>query len=202
MPDALRRLPAAAGQGKQRSGAVLAVRPDLHRENFIVRLAHSGCRSVGRGAGRRIRARGAWIFRDRDSWDFGVGAGFYVDATVAPWAAHYRMHSYVSHELPALVAANFPVDASRAGIFGHSMGGHGALTIALKHPECFRSVSAFAPIASSMRCPWGEKALGNYLGDIVASWRDHDAPALRGSWVAGTRILVDQERTTASSTSS
>jgi len=130
---------------------------------------------------------------DRDSWDFGIAAGFYLDATQAPWAAHYRMYSYVVDELPAIVAANFPADISRSGIMGHSMGGHGALTIALKNRDSYRSVSALAPICSPMRCPWGEKALGGYLGSDRARWREYDATALiedRG-W-NGPPLLVDQ----------
>ena len=115
---------------------------------------------------------------DDPAWDFGQGAGFYVDATQAPWAANFRMRSYVEHELPALVAEHFPVDMTRQGIAGHSMGGHGALTIALRDPARFRSVSAFAPIVSPLNCPWGEKALGGYLGADRAVWREYDACAL------------------------
>jgi S-formylglutathione hydrolase len=98
------------------------------------------------------------------SWDFGIGAGFYLDATEAPWSKHYRMYSYVSDELRETVCKEFPIDGTNLGIFGHSMGGHGALTIALKHPDIYCSVSAFAPIAAPMRCPWGEKAFEGYLG--------------------------------------
>src|SRR6478672_7311213 len=106
--------------------------------------------------------RGEGVPND-EAYDFGQGAGFYVDATEAPYAANYRMYSYITEELPALLAEHFPVDMDRQGIMGHSMGGHGALTIALRNPKRFRAVSAFAPIASPMRCPWGEKALGGYL---------------------------------------
>jgi S-formylglutathione hydrolase len=130
---------------------------------------------------------------DSDNWDF--GAGFYVDATLAPWSRHYRMYSYVTRELPALIAANFPVDARRQGIFGHSMGGHGALTIALKNPGRYRSVSAFAPIAAPMQCPWGQKAFSGYLGDDREAWRVHDASELIRSLpsVDGRPLLlVDQ----------
>ena len=137
--------------------------------------------------------RGLGFAGEADSYDFGVGAGFYVDATQAPWAAGYRMDSYVTRELPAIVATEFPVDTQRAGIFGHSMGGHGALVLALRNPSRYRSVSAFAPIASPMRCPWGEKALAGYLGPDRAAWRAYDATALvadRG-W-KGPPILVDQ----------
>lgn len=129
---------------------------------------------------------------DDESWDFGQGAGFYVDATEAPWAANFRMRSYIEQELPALVAAQFPVDAARQGITGHSMGGHGALTIALRNPERFRSVSAFAPIVSPLHCPWGEKALGGYLGPDRAAWRTYDACALIADDARIDAVLVDQ----------
>lgn len=130
---------------------------------------------------------------DRDASDFGEGAGFYVDATQAPWSANYRMYSYVSSELPDIVAAQFPVDTARCAIFGHSMGGHGALVVALRNPARFVSVSAFAPICSPMRCPWGEKAFGGYLGEDRVAWREYDATALIESrgW-RGPAIHVDQ----------
>jgi len=126
------------------------------------------------------------------AWDFGLGAGFYVDATQAPWAASYRMESYVAAELPELVAANFPADMTREAIMGHSMGGHGALTLALKHPNRWRSVSAFAPISSPMRCAWGEKALSGYLGQDRQNWRRYDATALLEDGARVSEILVDQ----------
>lgn len=130
---------------------------------------------------------------DDPAWDFGQGAGFYVDATEAPWAANFRMRSYVEDELPALVAAEFAVaDLTRQSIFGHSMGGHGALTIALRDPARFRSVSAFAPIVSPLACPWGEKALGGYLGDDRATWRAYDACALIDDGARLDALLVDQ----------
>lgn len=129
---------------------------------------------------------------DDPAYDFGMGAGFYVDATEPPWAANYRMRSYVERELPALIAANFPVDMARQGITGHSMGGHGALTIALRNPGGYRSVSAFAPIASPMRCPWGEKALTGYLGADRTAWREYDATALIEDGPRVRDILVDQ----------
>ncbi|MFK2903598.1 S-formylglutathione hydrolase [Dyella ginsengisoli] len=125
-------------------------------------------------------------------WEFGEGAGFYVDATQAPYAGRFNMHRYVVEELPALVARHFPVDAARSSIFGHSMGGHGALTIALRHPERYRSVSAFAPIVAPSQVPWGQKALPRYLGDDPAAWADYDACELvRRQTFPGT-ILVDQ----------
>ncbi|MCW2388329.1 S-formylglutathione hydrolase [Sphingobium sp. B11D3B] len=125
-------------------------------------------------------------------YDFGLGAGFYVDATQAPFATHYRMKSYIEQELPALIAANFPIDMARQGITGHSMGGHGALTIALRNPEGFRSVSAFAPIVAPSQVPWGQKALGGYLGDDASAWAQHDAVALIESGARLPDLLVDQ----------
>jgi len=125
-------------------------------------------------------------------YDFGLGAGFYVDATQAPFAANYRMKSYVEQELPALVAAHFPADMDRQGITGHSMGGHGALTVALRNPGRFRSVSAFAPIVAPGQVPWGRKALGGYLGDDEAAWARHDAVALIESGARLPDLLVDQ----------
>ena len=115
---------------------------------------------------------------DDDAYDFGKGAGFYVDAAQEPWAKNFRMRSYIERELPALIEANFPADMARQGITGHSMGSHGALTIALRNPDRFKSVSAFAPIVSPLNCPWGEKALGGYLGPDKSAWREYDAVAL------------------------
>jgi len=130
---------------------------------------------------------------DDEAYDFGKGAGFYVDATEAPWSANFRMRSYIEDELPALIAAEFPMtDMTAQGITGHSMGGHGALTIALRNPERFRSVSAFAPIVSPLHCPWGEKALGGYLGADQAAWRPYDACALIDDGARIPDILVDQ----------
>mgnify|MGYP001818537517 CR=1 FL=1 len=126
------------------------------------------------------------------AWDFGLGAGFYVNATEEPWRGHYRMYDYVVSELPDLVGAGFPVDLARAGISGHSMGGHGALTIALRNPGRFRSVTAFSPICSPTRCPWGEKALGNYLGPDRDSWREYDASLLLAASEEHLPVLVDQ----------
>ncbi len=128
---------------------------------------------------------------DADGWDFGQGAGFYVDATEEPWAANYRMWTYVTEELPALVAAEFPVDAGRQAITGHSMGGHGALTVALRNPHRFRSVSAFAPIVAPSQVPWGEKAFSGYLGDDRKRWRAHDAVALIEDGARVAELLVD-----------
>jgi S-formylglutathione hydrolase len=129
---------------------------------------------------------------DADSWDFGYSAGFYVDATVAPWSQYYRMYSYVTRELPEVVAANLPVQAGASGIFGHSMGGHGALICALKNPDRYRSVSAFAPIAAPMQCPWGKKAFGNYLGPDTQTWAQYDASELVARKPFPAPILIDQ----------
>src|SRR4051812_28348213 len=125
------------------------------------------------------------------AYDFGLGAGFYVDATEAPFARNYRMWSYVTQELPELVAAQFPVDAKRQSIFGHSMGGHGALTIALRHADRYRAASAFAPIVAPSQVPWGIKALGGYLGDDKKKWRQHDAVALIEDGARFADLLVD-----------
>ena len=164
-------------------------------ENFIFK---AGAQRVAAELGIALvcpdtSPRGLDLPGEADSYDFGSGAGFYVDASEAPWSRNYRMYSYITQELPALVAAEFPVDPARLGISGHSMGGHGALTIALKNPGLFRSVSAFAPISSASRSPWGEKALAGYLGMDRERWREYDASLLieeRG-W-SGPPILVDQ----------
>ena len=129
---------------------------------------------------------------DDPAYDFGQGAGFYVDATASPYDRHYRMESYVVGELPEVVASAFPIDLSRQAIMGHSMGGHGALTLALKNPGRYRSVSAFAPIVAPSRVPWGEKALGRYLGPDQAGWRAHDAVALIEDGARVPELLVDQ----------
>ena len=129
---------------------------------------------------------------DDPAYDFGQGAGFYVDATQPPFATNYRMFSYITDELPRIVEAVFPVDPARQGITGHSMGGHGALTLALKRPQQYRSVSAFAPIVAPSQVPWGEKALGRYLGEDRAAWRSHDAVALVEDGARVPEILVDQ----------
>ncbi len=132
------------------------------------------------------------IAGDDASWDFGIAAGFYVDATVAPWSAHYRMYSYVTRELPEFVAAHFPGDVRRQSIMGHSMGGHGALVCALRNPAGYRSVSAFAPICAPSRVPWGEKAFTGYLGPDREPWRRYDASALVAQAPFHSEILVDQ----------
>ncbi|BBL25606.1 S-formylglutathione hydrolase [Comamonas terrigena] len=139
--------------------------------------------------------RGANVPGESDSWDFGVGAGFYLDAQQAPWEQNWRMESYLIEELLPLLARHLPIDTQRLGIFGHSMGGHGALTLALHHPGVFKSLSAFAPIANPVNCPWGQKAFAGYLGANQAAWAQHDATRLMESqgkppYPAG--ILIDQ----------
>jgi S-formylglutathione hydrolase len=164
-------------------------------ENFTVK---AGAQRVASELGLILIApdtspRGEGVPDDTEgAYDFGLGAGFYVDATQEPWTRHYRMRSYLERELPILVAENLPADMGRQGITGHSMGGHGALTIALRNPGRFKAVSAFAPIASPMNCPWGEKALSNYIGPDRAAWRDYDACALIGSGARLPDLLVDQ----------
>ncbi len=139
--------------------------------------------------------RGANLPGETDSWDFGAGAGFYLDATETPWSRHYRMESYITDELLPLLVARLPIKPGRIGIFGHSMGGHGALTLALRHPGLFKSVSAFAPICAPSQCPWGRKAFSGYLGPDTTRWARHDASALMASLRTAPYpggILIDQ----------
>jgi S-formylglutathione hydrolase len=127
-----------------------------------------------------------------DDWDLGTGAGFYVNATETPWRSHYKMYSYIVRELPQLLAENFAIRNDRQGIFGHSMGGHGALVCALRNPDQYRSVSAFAPIVAPMQCPWGQKAFTHYLGQDSESWKEYDATELIQSYLFPSAILIDQ----------
>lgn len=129
---------------------------------------------------------------ENGAWDFGLGAGFYVNATQDPWKTHYHMYDYVTEELPKLIADSFPVNAEMCSIFGHSMGGHGALTIALRNPDRYRSVSAFSPIVSPSSCPWGEKALGRYLGSDKEAWKNYDSCELIANGARHIPMLVDQ----------
>lgn len=129
---------------------------------------------------------------DADSWDFGLSAGFYVDATQPPWAPYYRMYSYVTRELPALVGQHLPAVRSASGIFGHSMGGHGALICAMRNPQLYKSVSAFAPITAPTQCPWGRKAFANYLGSDLDTWKEYDATELLARRAFPGHILIDQ----------
>jgi S-formylglutathione hydrolase len=162
-------------------------------ETFMIKAgaqrvaAELGLMLVAPDTSPRVRLPG-----DDASWDFGLAAGFYVDATQAPWSAHYRMHSYVTRELPELIAAECPADMSCQGIFGHSMGGHGALVCALRNPDRYRSLSAFAPIAAPMQCPWGRKAFSGYLGADETTWLDYDASVLVAQRPFHAPILVDQ----------
>eukprot|EP00005_Dracoamoeba_jomungandri_P004632 CAMPEP_0174259010 /NCGR_PEP_ID=MMETSP0439-20130205/7895_1 /TAXON_ID=0 /ORGANISM="Stereomyxa ramosa, Strain Chinc5" /LENGTH=282 /DNA_ID=CAMNT_0015342723 /DNA_START=47 /DNA_END=895 /DNA_ORIENTATION=+ len=137
--------------------------------------------------------RGVEIEGQDDSWDFGSGAGFYVNATQEKWREHYNMYDYVTKELPTIVNENFSVDPQRISIFGHSMGGHGALTLALKNPGVYKSCSAFAPISNPINCPWGQKAFGGYLGENVEDWKEYDATELVSKYSGPTLpILIDQ----------
>jgi len=163
-------------------------------ENFMVK---AGAQRYAAEYGLMLVApdtspRHTGIAGEDDEWDFGTGAGFYVDATAAPWRSHYQMYSYVVQELPAIVAANFAVQTDKQGIFGHSMGGHGALICAMKNPQLFKSVSAFAPIAAPMRCPWGQKAFSGYLGHNQEDWRAYDATELVKQVGYHSLILIDQ----------
>ncbi|MDO9258379.1 MAG: S-formylglutathione hydrolase [Polaromonas sp.] len=168
-----------------------------NEETFMVK---AGAQRLAASLGLALIApdtspRGANLPGDAESWDFGVGAGFYLDATQAPWSQHYRMESYITTELLPLLTDTLPLNASRIGIFGHSMGGHGALTLALRHPGLFKSVSAFAPICAPSQCPWGHKAFTGYLGADSAAWSAHDATALMAELHTAPYpggILIDQ----------
>jgi S-formylglutathione hydrolase len=191
-------LPPAAQQQPERKLPVLFYLAGLTctEETFMIK---AGAQRVAAELGVILVApdtspRGANVPGEAESWDFGVGAGFYLDATEEPWARHYRMHSYLL-ELRELVLATLPADPERVGIFGHSMGGHGALVMALRHPDLFRSVSAFAPIAAPSQCPWGKKAFGGYLGADQSSWQAYDASALMSRQASAPfpgGILIDQ----------
>lgn len=164
-------------------------------QNFTTK---AGAQRVASALGIAIVApdtspRGEGVPGDAENaWDFGLGAGFYVNATQAPYAQHYQMYDYIQQELPALLAEHFPVDMTRQSIMGHSMGGHGALTLAIRHPAQYRSVSAFSPICAPSQCPWGEKALSGYLGVDRSEWRKHDAVALIEDYGYDKPILVEQ----------
>ena len=163
-------------------------------------MAKAGAQRVAAKLGLALVApdtspRGAGVRGEADSWDFGVGAGFYLDASQAPWSDHYRMESYLTAELMPLLTSSLPIDGQRIGIFGHSMGGHGALSLALRHPALFKSVSSFAPICAPSQCPWGRKAFAGYLGSDESGWLAHDASALmsrRSSAPFPAGILIDQ----------
>ena len=164
-------------------------------ENFVIK---AGAQRVASQLGLAIvmgdtSPRGEDVPDDPEqAYDFGLGAGFYLNATEAPWNKYYKMYDYVTEELPALINDNFPVDPSRQSIFGHSMGGHGALSIALKNPDKYKSVSAFAPIVSPINCPWGCKAFKSYLGEDVSTWQEYDSAALIAKATTHLPMLVDQ----------
>jgi S-formylglutathione hydrolase len=170
----------AAGSGSTVPAVVYLAGLTCNEETFP---AKAGAQRMAAELGLALIApdtspRGANVPGEADSWDFGVGAGFYLDATQAPWATHWRMESYLLQELLPLLGQQLPIDTARLGLMGHSMGGHGALTLALRHPGRFKSLSALAPICAPTQCPWGQKAFSGYLGENTAQWQAHDAAAL------------------------
>ncbi len=186
-------LPPAAAQGSVPALYYLAGLT-CTEETFLIK---AGAQRVAADLGLALIAcdtspRGLNLPGDSEAWDFGVGAGFYVDATQLPWAPHYRMGHYVNDELPALIESHFAVRSDKRGIFGHSMGGHGALVAALRNPTRWNSVSAFAPICNPMNVPWGKKAFANYLGDDERTWAAWDACMLMSASPHPANILVDQ----------
>ncbi len=173
-------LPPQALAGEKVPALIYLAGLTCNEETFMIK---AGAQRLAAELGMALIApdtspRGAKIPGETDSWDFGRGAGFYLDATQAPWSQHYRMESYITAELLPLLTGALSIDAARIGIFGHSMGGHGALTLALRHPDLFKSVSAFAPICAPSQCPWGRKAFTGYLGSDESQWIEHDATAL------------------------
>ena len=190
-------LPPQALQGAKAPALIYLAGLTCNEETFMTK---AGAQRLAAELGLALVApdtspRGAGVPGEADNWDFGVGAGFYLDATQAPWNAHWRMESYLTHELLPLLAQHLPIDLERVGIFGHSMGGHGALTLALRHPGMFKSLSALAPISAPTRCSWGRKAFTGYLGSDAGEWRQHDASVLMASqevppYPGG--ILIDQ----------
>jgi S-formylglutathione hydrolase len=188
-------LPPGATKGKEVPALYYLAGLTCTEETF---MAKAGAQRVASELGLALvtcdtSPRTARFPGDDAAWDFGQGAGFYLDATQAPWSSAYRMETYVTQELQAAVEAGFPVRRDVRGLFGHSMGGHGALTLALRHPGAYQSVSAFAPIVAPSQVPWGQKAFTGYLGEDRAKWAEHDAVALleRGARLPGT-LLVDQ----------
>jgi len=165
-----------------------------NHENFI---SKAGAQQYAAQAGIMLVApdtspRGAEVEGEDEAYDLGTGAGFYINATAEKWEKYYRMEDYIMQELPEIIRSNFPVVEGRESIFGHSMGGHGALTLALKHPGRFRSVSAFSPICAPSQCPWGEKAFTNYLGENREVWKKHDANELIQNSTLEIPLLIDQ----------
>jgi S-formylglutathione hydrolase len=186
-------VPPQALGGARRPALVYLAGLECNEETFMTK---AGAQRVAAELGLVLVApdtspRGAGIAGEDDDWDFGTGAGFYLDATQDPWSRHYRMASYVNGELPALIEANLPVQPGALGITGHSMGGHGAIVSALRNPGRWRSVSALAPIANPVAVPWGEKAFGNYLGPDRAAWREWDSAELMRRQAFPGRLLVD-----------
>ena len=187
-------VPDSAGAGKRRPVLTYLAGLTCTPETFMTKAAafryaaESGVILVAPDTS----PRGEGVPDTPDEWDFGQSAGFYINATQKPWAEHFQMERYVTEELPAVLEANFPVDLSRHGLFGHSMGGHGALTLGLKRPDLYKSLSAFAPISNPIDCPWGQKAFSRYLGGTAADWAAHDASVLLSKAKAGPKILVDQ----------
>ena len=190
-------LPPQALQGKKVPAVMYLAGLTCNEETFMTK---AGAQRLAAELGLALIApdtspRGANAPGEADSWDFGAGAGFYLDATETPWAPHWRMESYLLQELLPLVQAELPIDGERLGIFGHSMGGHGALTLALRHPGRFKTVSAFAPICAPTQCSWGEKAFTGYLGADRSAWIAHDATVLMQNQPAAPYpqgILIDQ----------
>jgi S-formylglutathione hydrolase len=190
-------LPPQALQGARRPALVYLAGLTCNEDTFMTK---AGAQRLAAELGLILVApdtspRGANVPGEADAWDFGVGAGFYLDATQTPWATHWRMESYLTRELLPLLGAHLPMDLERVGVFGHSMGGHGALTLALRHPGVFKSVSAFAPIAAPRQCPWGRKAFSGYLGADESAWLAHDASALMAAQTTPPYpggILIDQ----------
>ena len=190
-------LPLQALQGAKRPALVYLAGLTCNEDTFMTK---AGAQRLAAELGLILVApdtspRGAKVPGEADAWDFGVGAGFYLDATQTPWATHWRMESYLMRELLPLLGEHLPMDMERVGIFGHSMGGHGALTLALRHPGVFKSVSAFAPIAAPRQCPWGRKAFSGYLGKDESAWLAHDASALMAAQATPPYpggILIDQ----------
>lgn len=190
-------LPPQALQGEKVPALIYLAGLTCNEETFMTK---AGAQRLAAELGLALVApdtspRGANAPGEADSWDFGVGAGFYLDATQTPWEAHWRMESYLTRDLLPLLGKHLSIDPERVGIFGHSMGGHGALTLALRHPCMFKSLSAFAPIAAPTQCPWGRKAFAGYLGKDEAEWLNHDASALMAAQKTAPYpggILIDQ----------
>lgn len=190
-------LPPQALQGEKVAALIYLAGLTCNEETFMTK---AGAQRLAAQLGLALVApdtspRGAGVPGEAESWDFGVGAGFYLDATQAPWESHWRMESYLTRDLLPLLGQKLPIDLERIGLLGHSMGGHGALTLALRHPGMFQSLSAFAPIAAPTQCPWGRKAFARYLGDDEAEWLNHDASALMASQKSPPYpggILIDQ----------